>query len=77
MSFKAIVSCDAFGCTAETELECHDPADAECAVFDLDGWFVHRCGGDSYYCPYHAEAARQELEENNPPKTGIRPTMVG
>ncbi|MEK2041095.1 hypothetical protein WOB69_01030 [Vibrio parahaemolyticus] len=79
MTFKAMLECDALGCANEVELKCSDPADAEDAVFDKSdktGWFVDVPNGN-HYCPAHAEQARQELEEENQPLTGIYPTMVG
>ncbi|MGY5721655.1 hypothetical protein ACXHQT_02750 [Vibrio cincinnatiensis] len=79
MTFKAIVRCDAQGCCEEVELECWDAANAEDAVFELEsnsGWFVDHLACD-HYCPSHAQAAKEEFEEENPPLSGIRPTMVG
>ncbi|EKO3626448.1 hypothetical protein ACIL2N_000325 [Vibrio metschnikovii] len=78
MTFKATIECDACGCCNEVELDCRDAADAEDAVFEVadSGWFVNYAEG-YHYCPSHAQAAKEEYEEENPPLSGIRPTMVG
>lgn len=76
MTFKALIECDANGCCKEADLNCFDPADAEDAVFDLDGWFIDGLNS-SHYCPKHAEQAKKEWQEENPAPTGIHPTMVG
>lgn len=81
MSFKAIVECDAFGCCNEIDIRCHEPAEAEDAVFDIaaKGWLIN--GSDNHhYCPVHAPIAREELEAEQAKwrsANSIRPTMVG
>lgn len=81
MSFKAIVECDGFACCNEIDIHCHEPAEAEDAVFDIadKGWLIDG-SNNHHYCPVHAPAAREELEAEQRAylsANGIRPTMVG